>query len=202
MVEGGASKTYARVKELMYASPAAYDRLIDRLTGTIIAYLQMQIEASADAVQIFDSWAGELSPQDYRRFALPALQRIVEELQPLGVPVIYYVNGIGNLLDTLREIPVPAVGVDWRVDLTTARNKLGPDVALQGNLDPAALFGPEHEVTRRVHAMIDATGGLGHVVNLGHGLIPETPLSGIEAFVRAATTWKRGGSEAAGGPMQ
>jgi len=199
MVEGGASKTYGRVKQLMYASPATYDRLIDRLTGTIIAYLQMQIEASADAVQIFDSWAGELAPEDYRRFALPAIARIVEALRPLGVPMIYYVNGIGNLLDMLREIHLPAVGVDWRVDLRTAREKLGPDVALQGNLDPAALFGPEPEVTRRVQAMIDGTGGLAHVVNLGHGLAPETPLSGIEAFVRAAIAWKPGAGQAAGG---
>jgi uroporphyrinogen decarboxylase len=189
MVEGGSSRHYSRIKALMFGSPSVYEKLADRLADVVVDYLGMQVEAGADAVQLFDSWAGELGPEDYRRFVLPGVQRIVEGVKPLGAPVIYYVNGIANVVDSVRETGVDAVSVDWRLTLREARHRLGRRVALQGNLDPAGLFAPPPEIERRVFAMLDETDGEGHVANLGHGLIADTPLQGIEAFVNATISW-------------
>ena len=191
MVEGGSSKSYHRIKSLMYTRPEVYDRLLVKIADAVADYLLMQITASVNAVQLFDSWAGELSVPDYRRFALPYVQRIIQRLKTAGVPVIYFINGVGVLLETAAESGADVMGIDWRVSLTDARRRLGADRVVQGNLDPAVLFASKDEITRRTFAMLDETGGAGHIANLGHGVLPDTPLDGIAAFIDAVAQWSK-----------
>ncbi len=189
MVEGGSSKHFYKIKSLMYTDPEAFSTLLSRLSDVVVEYLAMQMDASATAVQLFDSWAGELTPEDFRRFVLPHVQSIISRLKSKNVPVIYYVNGIGNLVPELKEIGADVIGVDWRINLSEVRRQLGEKTIVQGNLDPTLLFGPEELIRERVFEMFRQTGGLGHIANLGHGVIPETPISGIAAFVKAVTEW-------------
>ena len=187
MVEGASSRHYTAVKNLMMSEPALCADLMDRVADVVIDLLRLQAEAGADAVQIFDSWAGELSHEDFKRHALPPLQRIVEAMK--GVPVIYYVNGIGNLLEEAAQIGADVLGIDWRVELATVRSRLGDQQVVQGNLDPASLMAPPHVIRERTWKMLAQTGGRGHIANLGHGVLPETPITGIQAFVDAVTQW-------------
>jgi uroporphyrinogen decarboxylase len=150
----------------------------------------MQLDSGITAVQLFDTWAGELNPEDYNRFVLPVVQRIFDKIRGKNLPLIYYINGIGNLIHQAKESGADIIGVDWRLSLEEVRAKLGKDTVVQGNLDPALLFAPEEEIRRRVNEMISMTGGRGHIANLGHGLIPETPVEGIAAFVDAVTKWR------------
>jgi len=189
MVEGGSSKSFHRIKSLMYSQPDVYDRLLTKIADTVAEYLLMQIEASANAVQLFDSWAGELSVADFRQFALPYVQRIIARLKDSSVPVIYYINGIGVLLEAAAESGADVMGIDWRISLTDARRRLGVDRVVQGNLEPAVLFAPADEIKRRTFEMLDEIGGVGHIVNLGHGVLPDTPLDGIAAFIDAVAQW-------------
>lgn len=197
MVEGGSSKTYHKIKALMYQAPDAYHDLLGKLAEAVSEYLEMQVDAGADAVQLFDSWAGELSPPDFERFALPYVQRIVERVSDKGAKVIYYINGMGNLVEGMQASGAHVIGVDWRIELATVRERAGADTVVQGNLDPAVLFGPADEIKRRTFAMLDQTGGRGHIANLGHGLDPLTPIEGIQAFVDAVHAWaeQRGQAE-------
>lgn len=189
MVEGGSSKHFEHLKRMMYGSPEVYALLMDKISAAVTGYLRLQIEAGASAVQLFDTWAGELGPADFRLFVLPWLRRIIRELGPAGVPVIYYVNGIGNLLELAAQSGADVLGIDWRLELAEVRRRLGPARAVQGNLDPVTLFAPPPFIRERVFEMLDQTGGRGHVVNLGHGVLPETPLAGIQAFVDAVHQW-------------
>lgn len=189
MVEGGASRHFEHVRGLMYGDPRLFERLLGALSTAIANCLWIQIDAGAAAVQLFDTWAGELSASDYRRFILPGMQNLVQRLRPAGVPIIYHVNGIGNLLEVAAETGADVLGIDWRVDLGEVRRRVGPHRAVQGNLDPAVLFAPPDFIRERVFAILDQTGGRGHVVNLGHGVIPGTPLTGIQAFVNAVRQW-------------
>lgn len=191
MVEGGGSKTYSKIKGLLYREPKLYERLLIAISFVTVHYLRQQIEAGADAVQIFDSWAGELSPEDYARAALPYVQLIVEQLAGSGARVIYYVNGIGNVLEQAAASGADVLGVDWRVGLGEARRRLGPGQALQGNLDPAVLFAAPEYIRARTNEMLSQTNGVAHIANLGHGVQPDTPLAGIEAFVQATVDWRR-----------
>lgn len=191
MIEGGSSKHFLKVRELMYHNRPVFEKMMDKLASAVIEYLYMQIACNVTAVQLFDTWAGELNPEDYRRFVLPVIQKIVSALKPKGIPIIYYINGIGNLLEFAKESGADAVGVDWRLTLADVRRRLGEDTVVQGNLDPALLFAPADEIRKRTHQMIAMTGGTGHIANLGHGLIPTTPVSGIEAFVKAVVEWKK-----------
>lgn len=191
MIEGGGSKSYSRLKSLMYREHAVFDALLGAVADVTTEYLLMQVEAGVDAVQLFDSWAGELSPQDYRMYALPYVQRIVGQIQQTGTPVIYYVNGIGNILESANKSGAKILGIDWRISLTDVRKRLGKGVIVQGNLDPGLLFANPDEIRKRTFTMIDETGGKGHIVNLGHGVAPETPLTGIAEFVGAVVDWKR-----------
>jgi uroporphyrinogen decarboxylase len=175
LVEGGPSRTYQHTKALMHGDPVLWADLADRLADLAIASLRSQVEHGARAVQLFDSWAGALSPSDYRRFALPASRKVFEALAPLGVPMIHFGIATGELLTLLREAGATVVGVDWRVPLDTARERLGTDIALQGNLDPAVLFGPWDAVAAAVRDVLGRNAGHpGHVFNLGHGVLPET----------------------------
>jgi len=175
LVEGGASKTFARTKSLMHNAPATWAALLDRLAGIVVASLRAQVGAGAAAVQVFDSWAGALSPADYRRSVLPASAKVFAALSDLGVPRIHFGVGTGELLELMAEAGADVVGVDWRVPLDRARARLGPDVAVQGNLDPTACLAPWEVTARETAAVLAANGGqAGHVFNLGWGVLPET----------------------------
>jgi len=195
LIEGGPSKTYARTKALMRTDPATWQRLLSALADIALACLRAQIEAGAAAVQLFDSWAGALSAADYRRSVLPASRRIFDGLADLGVPRIHFGVGTGELLGLMAEAGADVVGVDWRVPLDQARRRIGEGVAVQGNLDPAACLAPWDVVAAEVAAVLDANAGFpGHIFNLGHGVLPETPpetLARIVEFVHEGATTTR-----------
>lgn len=186
MIEGEGSKSFVNTKRMMFSSPALFAYLMDKITDSVISYLKAQIMAGAQAVQIFDSWAGVLSPEDYRVFAVPYVKRAVAELKKEGVPVIYFVNGCAGILKDIRKSGAGVIGIDWRVDIGEAVRKLGKKFSVQGNLDPTALFLPEEKLRERVGDILSkAEAARGHIFNLGHGILPETPVEGAKALVRA-----------------
>jgi uroporphyrinogen decarboxylase len=192
LVEGGPSRTYAKTKALMHGDPELWHDLMERLATIAIASLRSQIEAGASAVQVFDSWAGALSPPDYERFVLPASRRVFAAVADLGVPRIHFGVGTGELLGLMRDAGPDVVGVDWRVPLDEARRRIGPDHAVQGNLDPAVLAAPWPVVAEQVEDVLRRNGGRpGHVFNLGHGVLPDTDpdvLTRIVEHVHEATS--------------
>jgi uroporphyrinogen decarboxylase len=170
-VQGSGSKTFAEAKAFLYSEPVAAVRLLDKIAETTERYLSAQADAGAQALMIFDSWAGLLSPHDYRRFALPAVQRITAGLRRHGLPLLYFPNQGSTLMNAAREAGADVIGVDWRLPLSEARAILGPELAVQGNLDPAALFAPRDELARQIDRVLDEAGGApGHIFNLGHGI--------------------------------
>ena len=182
-IEGGGSKNYVKTKSLMYSDESAFSTLMGRLVDSTSRFLNAQIEAGAQVVQVFDSWAGALSPDDYRRYVLPHMKRLIGSIKP-GTPVISFGTGTGGFLEELAAAGPSVVGVDWRLDLTEARRRL-PTHVLQGNLDPVTLFGPLDELEKRVRTIVQAMhGGPGHIFNLGHGILPGTPVETVQALVR------------------
>ena len=184
LVEGGGSKHFEHLLAWSYSDPEGLALLLDRIADTSIAYLRGQIAAGAQALQLFDTWGGVLDLARWRAIALPPLAKIVAALQGT-VPLIYYVNGGSHLLAGMNELAVDVLSVDWRQPLSTVRRTVGPRV-LQGNFDPAALLAPIPEIERRVAAVIAEGRGGGHIVNLGHGILPMTPVDHARAFVEAA----------------
>lgn len=183
-IEGGSSRHYVNAKSLMYRDANTWQNLMDRFTRMTSDYLLAQIEAGAQAVQIFDSWAGMLAPDDYRRYVLPATRAIIDEVKSAGVPIILFGTHTSGMLDAIAEAGSDVVGVDWRIELDRAWEIIGQDRAIQGNLDPIALFAPEDELKRHVDAILDrAAGRPGHIFNLGHGIIPSTPVGAVQAVV-------------------
>jgi uroporphyrinogen decarboxylase len=183
MVEGGASRDYLHVKRLMYDAPAAWARLMDVLADATARYLNGQIAAGAEAVQVFDSWVGALAPDDYRAFVLPHMKTLFSKLTP-GTPTIHFGTGTAALLPLLREAGGDVIGLDWRVDLAKGWAAVGHDVAVQGNLDPAVLLAAPAYIRKRAQAVLDAAGGRpGHIFNLGHGIHKETPVEHVKALV-------------------
>ncbi len=186
MIEGKGSKNYDLIKRFMYNEPAAFHALMDRLATMLIDYLKFQAASGADALQIFESWGGVLSPTDFRDYALPYTTRVVQGLRDAGVPVICYMNGVGHVLDEVAATGCHAVGIDWRLDIGQAFDRVGDQVAIQGNMDPCMLYAPipaiEAEV-RRIHAQVG--GRPGHIFNLGHGILPDVPVAHAQAFVQA-----------------
>ena len=174
LVEGGPSQSYLATKNLMWSEPALWADLVGRLATIALASLRAQVEAGAAAVQIFESWGGALSPADYRRYVLPALQALLDGLASLGVPRIVFGTCTGELLALFSEAGADVVGVDWRVPLAVARRRLGPGVALQGNLDPAACLAPWEVLAREAREVLAAGGPAGYIFNLGHGILPAT----------------------------
>ncbi|HEV8550662.1 MAG TPA: uroporphyrinogen decarboxylase, partial [Polyangiaceae bacterium] len=175
LVEGGKSSHFARVKRFMYDEPALFSTLMGTLSEVVRRYLHAQIAAGAQAVQLFDSWVGCLSPRDYRDFVLPHVRHILASVATTGVPVIHFGTDTGALLELQREAGGSVIGVDWRTPLDQARARLGDEVALQGNLDPILLFAPRELLQKRVEEVLAAAGPRpGHVFNLGHGILPET----------------------------
>lgn len=170
-VEGGGSKTFREAKALLYGQPEVARRLLEKIADTTARYLGAQAEAGAQALMIFDSWAGILAPDTYREFALPAVQRVVAALKEHGLPLIYFPNQGATLLEAAKDADVDVMGIDWRTPLSRARELLGPDQAVQGNLDPAALFAPHAELSRQVDRVLAEAGPEpGHIFNLGHGI--------------------------------
>lgn len=187
--EGGSSRDYRFTKSLMYADRGAWNALTDRLARAAAVYLNAQIAAGAQLVQVFDSWVGCLGVEDYREFALPATRQLIEAL-PAETPVIYFSTGNPAFLPLLREIgggrKNMAIGVDWRIPLGDAWRILGAEVAVQGNLDPTILLGTPDEIRRRAAAILREAGGRpGHIFNLGHGVLPQTPVENAVALVEA-----------------
>ena len=175
LIEGGPSKSHDRTKAMMYGDPGLWHALLGRLTDITISFLRVQVAAGASAVQLFDSWAGAVSPADYRQAILPHTSRIFAALAPSGVPRIHFGVGTGELLGLLAEAGADVVGVDWRVPLDEAARRVRPGTALQGNLDPAVLLAPWDVVAARAREVLAAGRSAdGHVFNLGHGVLPET----------------------------
>ncbi len=180
-IEGGHSSNYAHAKELMYRCPTAWHKLCGRLATMASDYLRAQVEAGVQAVQIFDSWVGALSPADYREFVLPHVRSIFDALGDLDAPKIHFGTGTATLLELQREAGGDVIGVDWRVPLDQAWERIG-DRAVQGNLDPALLLAPRDRLLSGVADVLRRAGGRrGHVFNLGHGILPSTPLDNVQA---------------------
>jgi uroporphyrinogen decarboxylase len=174
LVEGGPSRTHERTKALMYGEPETWHKLMDRLSESILVYLRAQIDAGADAVQLFDSWVGALGPREYEAHVLPGVERILGGLAGLDAPRIYFGLNTSELLSLMARSGADVIGVDWRVPLSDARRRVGPNVALQGNLDPAACLAPWPAIEGKVAEVLDEGGGRGHIFNLGHGVLPDT----------------------------
>ncbi|GAB3491138.1 uroporphyrinogen decarboxylase [Nocardiopsis coralliicola] len=191
LIEGGPSKNHERTKALMYGEPALWDDLMGRIADITLAFLEVQIAAGASAVQLFDSWAGALSAEDYRASVLPHSARIFERLAEHDVPRIHFGVGTGELLSLLSEAGADVVGVDWRVPLDKAAQRVQPATALQGNLDPAALFAPWEVIEERTRDVLTrGKAAEGHIFNLGHGVLPDTDpevLTRLTEFVHAET---------------
>jgi uroporphyrinogen decarboxylase len=184
LVEGRSSRDYALAKGLMYQEPAVWHSLMDKLSYLVGTYLKAQASAGAQALQLFDSWVGILGPADYREFVLPYSRRAIEMAQSAGVPVIHFTTGTAGMLELIREVGGDVVGIDWRTDLGSAWERLGLDVAVQGNLDPMALLAPVSHLRQRADDVLDqAAGRPGHIFNLGHGVLPTTPPHHVEALI-------------------
>jgi uroporphyrinogen decarboxylase len=182
-IEGGSSRHYQAAKTFMYRDPGAWNALMERLVDSTVLYLNAQIAAGAQAVQLFDSWVGSLGPDDYRQFVQPHMTRLFSQLDA-SVPSIHFGTDTGSLLELQRDAGGSVIGLDWRVDLAECWRRLGSDVAVQGNLDPAVLFAPLPEIERQTRRILQqAAGRPGHIFNLGHGILPETRVDHVRALV-------------------
>ena len=185
MIEGGSSRNYIETKKIMYAGDAAWPLLMEKLITVLVAYAQQQVEAGADVIQIFDSWAGALSVSDYRQYCLAPTTELIQRIKALGVPVIYFGVDTASLLPTFRETGADVLGLDWRIPLDEGIRAAGPGCAVQGNLDPITLFAPEAVLESRVAEILKlAANRPGHIFNLGHGIVPGTPVDAVLQVVR------------------
>lgn len=183
LIEGGGSRSYARTKSFMYADPGAWHALMARLSGLVSRYLRGQIAAGAEAIQIFDSWVGCLSAEDYRRRVLPHMRELIASVGG-RVPVIHFSTSTAGILQLVRDAGGDVIGIDWRIDLDVAWKSVGEGVAIQGNLDPAVLLAPVEEIARQSREILRrASGRPGHIFNLGHGVLPETPVEHVVRLV-------------------
>jgi len=184
MIEGGPSKNYLHAKGMLYQAPDIWHALMEKLSTSLIDYLSAQVRAGAQAVQLFDSWVGALSPEDYRQFVLPHSQRILKALESTGVPVIHFGTGTATLLAAMKEAGGTVIGLDWRTPLRASWDSLGNDVAVQGNLDPLTLFAPLPVLKSKIEYVLQAAAGRpGHIFNLGHGILKETDPEKVRAAV-------------------
>jgi len=185
IVEGESSKDFLLLKSLMYREPLLYHALMEKLSLVVSDYLSAQIQAGAQAVQLFDTWSGILSPRDYREFVLPHVRRIVERVKTPGVPFILFGVGTAGLLEIMVETGADVLGIDWRTSMKDARRRLGPNLPLQGNLEPAVLYAPFEIIRERAREIMEDVGPQSaHVFNLGHGITPETPVEAVSELVR------------------
>jgi uroporphyrinogen decarboxylase len=188
MIEGGGSRNYVHAKKMMYSQPAAWDELMRKLVSVTAEYSAEQVKAGADAIQIFDSWVGCLSVEDYRRYVLSHVTSLVKRLQKTGVPIIYFGTDSATLLPSMKETGAEVIGLDWRIPLNEGWRSMNYEVAVQGNLDPVLLFADWNELKSRAEHILRQTAGRpGHIFNLGHGILPETPVQNVKdlsAFLR------------------
>jgi uroporphyrinogen decarboxylase len=183
IIEGGGSRNYVHTKLLMYNDKGAWDALMSMISRALVKYLNAQILAGAQAVQLFDSWVGSLSADDYREYVLPHTRNVIRSLTP-GTPVIHFGTGTSALLELMREAGGDVIGLDWRVRLDEAWHRIGYDVAVMGNLDPVGLFAGTNFIRARAKKILEqAAGRPGHIFNLGHGILPETPVENVIALV-------------------
>jgi uroporphyrinogen decarboxylase len=183
VVEGKTGKQFTDTKRLMFATPDLAHQLLGKLADTCISYLTAQVRAGAQALQLFDSWVGQLAPEDFRVFAAPYVSRVIQALRPLNVPLIYFANDGATLYRDAATLGADALGIDWRTPLSQARAQVGDGVTLQGNLDPCVLFAPIPEIERRAATVLTEAAGGRHVFNLGHGILPPTSPEHAEALV-------------------
>ena len=185
MIEGGGSRNYVHTKSLMYTDKGVWDAMMSLISRALVKYLNAQIAAGAQAVQLFDSWVGCLSPDDYREYVLPHTRSVIQNITP-GTPVLHFGTGTTSLLGLMREAGGDVIGVDWRVRLDEAWDQLGPSVGVMGNLDPVALFAGKDHIRNEARKILAQAGGRpGHIFNLGHGILPETPVENVIALVDA-----------------
>jgi uroporphyrinogen decarboxylase len=185
MIEGQTRGDISTAKHMLASEPELVRALLDKIARATVAYLKSQIAAGASVVQLFDTWAGELTPAEYLEFELLATQIIIESLGDCGVPRILFAKGSSRHLGAMANTGADVLSVDWNTDLAIARDKLGSRVALQGNVDPFTLLGPVDEIRRAAREAVEKTGGIGHILNLGHGILPGTPVENAKAFVEA-----------------
>lgn len=184
MIEGGSTRNFVHTKKVMFQNPGLFNLLMDKITTTVISYLTSQIRAGAHSVQLFDTWAGVLTLEDYKEYVLPYVKRALSEIKKEGVPAIYFVNDCAALLKELKKTGADVIGIDWRADLKDAIKVLGRKLVVQGNLDPCALFLPKDKLEDKVKNILwKGEFAKGHIFNLGHGILPETPLEGAMALV-------------------
>lgn len=192
MIEGGSSRHYLHMKSFMYQHPGAWDRLMRAISEVTRDYLAAQIEAGAQAVQLFDSWVGSLSPEDYRQFVLPHSARVLEGLAEYDVPRIHFGTNTATLLETMKEAGGEVIGVDWRLPIERAREIIGPDFAVQGNLDPVTLMAPRELLIERAQSILErADAKNGYIFNLGHGILPSTPMEAVDAVIETVHSFGR-----------
>src|SRR3984893_13192842 len=182
MVEGKTKEGFSTVKSFLYHEPATFRQLLKKIAQATVPYLRAQIAAGATAVQLFDTWCGELSLMDFENFALPAIQHVISEIKG-KVPVIYYTKTSNHLMSAVPRAGADVLSVDWRVDLSALRKILGPTIALQGNVDPAILLAPPEKIRETTRGAILALGGSGHILNLGHGILKQTPVENARLFI-------------------
>ncbi len=187
-VEGKGSKTYSIIKNMAFSEPAILHQLLAKLSDSIATYVRYQIDCGAQIVQMFDSWAGQLSPQDYETFALPYQKRVFEQVKQThpDTPLILLVSGSAGLLERMSQSGADIVNVDWTVDMADARRRLGKEMKVQGNLDPGVLFGSKEFIRDRIHDTVRKAGNWGHILNLGHGVLPTTPEENVAFFFETA----------------
>ena len=182
MVEGRTKEGFATVKNFLYRDPGAFETLLFKIAQATVGYLKAQIAAGAAAVQLFDTWCGELSLADYETYALPAVREIITRIDS-EVPVIYYTKASHDLLPAIARSGADVLSVDWRINLREAREMLGPRIALQGNIDPAVLCGPAETSGGLLLEAAGSLAGVGHILNLGHGILPGTPVENAQLFI-------------------
>jgi len=191
MIEGGHSRHFAKTKLFMYEQTQAWHLLMTALSDVTLRYLERQVKAGAQVVQLFDSWVGALGRHDYREYVMPHSARILQGLQNTAVPTIHFGTGTGSILDLMKQAGGTVTGVDWRVDLTDVWKLLGDTTVLQGNLDPVVLLGSRDTVKRAVTRVLEQGRGRPHIFNLGHGILPETQPENVEAAIEQVRTWSK-----------
>jgi len=192
MIEGGGSRNYVHAKKMMYSSSSAWDELLGKLVTVVSEYAVEQVGAGADVIQIFDSWVGCLSVEDYRTYVLPRTTELVKAVQKSGVPVIYFGTDTASLLPSMKETGAEVIGIDWRTPLDDGWRSLGMKGAVQGNLDPVLLFAEWEKVKAGASNVLAQAGGRpGHIFNLGHGILPETPVENVKGLVRFVQEWSK-----------
>jgi len=189
MIEGGGSKSFAEIKALAYQQPRVLHGLLDKLASTVSSYLLFQIESGAQVIQLFDTWAGELNRSDYEEFALPYTKKIFDAVGKRA-PRILYLNGCAAILESMATSGADVLSIDWRIGIAEARNRVGDRVALQGNLDPCVLLGPPERIVSKTAEILEQAGPAAHILNLGHGILPPTPIENARAFVEFAKSYR------------